>query len=114
MHGSLATPPGRQRGWVGLIVLLLAVLIVGILARSVLKQYGLFDDGIVVSKQRVPLGSTAGASGAALPSSVEASGLTTGSAAPPPPNVLDQARDMGATMQRQADDIGKRMDAAEK
>ncbi|HLX29849.1 MAG TPA: hypothetical protein VKV24_15320 [Casimicrobiaceae bacterium] len=34
----------RQRGWLGLIIILLALVIVGIAARSALKSYGLFDD----------------------------------------------------------------------
>ena len=34
----------RQRGWVGLVVILLALVIVAVLARTALKQYGLLDD----------------------------------------------------------------------
>ena len=34
----------RQRGWVGLVLILLALVIVGLSARSALKAYGLFDD----------------------------------------------------------------------
>ena len=34
----------RQRGWVGLVAILLALVIVGLAARSALKAYGLFDD----------------------------------------------------------------------
>ena len=34
----------RQRGWLGLVVILLALVIVGLAARSALKAYGLFDD----------------------------------------------------------------------
>ena len=34
----------RQRGWVGLVMILLALLIVGLSARSALKAYGLFGD----------------------------------------------------------------------
>jgi hypothetical protein len=34
----------RQRGWVGLVVILLALAIVALLARTALKQYGLLDD----------------------------------------------------------------------
>jgi hypothetical protein len=34
----------HQRGWLGLIVILIALVIVGIAARSALKAYGLFDD----------------------------------------------------------------------
>jgi len=34
----------RQRGWVGLVLILLALVIVGLSARTALKAYGLFDD----------------------------------------------------------------------
>lgn len=34
----------RQRGWVGLVLILLALVIVGLAARSALKSYGLVDD----------------------------------------------------------------------
>lgn len=34
----------RQRGWVGLVLILLALVIVAFSARTALKAYGLFDD----------------------------------------------------------------------
>jgi Tfp pilus assembly protein PilX len=34
----------RQRGWVGLVVIVLALAIVALIARTALKQYGLLDD----------------------------------------------------------------------
>ena len=34
----------RQRGWLGLVVIVLALVIVALLARTALKQYGLVDD----------------------------------------------------------------------
>ncbi len=34
----------HQRGWVGLILILLALVIVGLAARTALKSYGLVDD----------------------------------------------------------------------
>ena len=33
-----------QRGWVGLLVVLLALVIVGLLAKTALKAYGVFDE----------------------------------------------------------------------
>ena len=36
--------PRRQRGWVGLVVILLALVIVALGARTALKEYGLLDD----------------------------------------------------------------------
>ena len=35
--------PRRQRGWLGLIGILLALVIVALVARTALKQYGLLD-----------------------------------------------------------------------
>ena len=34
----------RQRGWVGLVVILFALVIVALVAKTALKQYGLADD----------------------------------------------------------------------
>ena len=34
----------RQRGWVGFVVILLALVIVGLLARSALKAYGVVEE----------------------------------------------------------------------
>jgi len=34
----------RQRGWIGLVVILLALVIVALVAKTALKQYGLVDD----------------------------------------------------------------------
>jgi hypothetical protein len=34
----------HQRGWLGLVVILLALVIVALTARTALKQYGLLDD----------------------------------------------------------------------
>ena len=39
--------PSRQRGWAGLIVLLLALLIVGFLAKDALMKYGLSGSTVV-------------------------------------------------------------------
>ena len=37
-------PRDRQRGWVGLIVILLALVIVGLVARTALRSYGVLGD----------------------------------------------------------------------
>jgi hypothetical protein len=39
--------PSRQRGWAGLLVLLLALLIVGFLAKDALMKYGLSGSTVV-------------------------------------------------------------------
>ena len=36
--------PRRQRGWLGHVVILLALVIVALVARTALKQYGLLDE----------------------------------------------------------------------
>jgi hypothetical protein len=106
--------PRRQGGWVGLIVLLLAVLVVGFLAKDALKQYGMLDAGTTVSRNRAPLGTTPGASGAALPSSVDGSSAGIESAPRAPTTPMDRARNLGATLQQQADERAKQMNAAER
>ncbi len=45
---------GHQRGWVGLILILLALVIVGLAARSALKSYGLFEDPGKVRRAAAP------------------------------------------------------------
>ncbi len=39
--------PAHQRGWAGLLVLLVTLVVVGFLARTVLKQMGVADRGAV-------------------------------------------------------------------
>jgi hypothetical protein len=106
MHAN-AKHRSRQRGWAGLIVLLLAVLIVGFLAKTVLKQYGLLDGGAAAPGARAPSAGITGASG------IDAAAVNVESAAQAPRAPLEQARDMGATVQQQADELAKRMNAAE-
>lgn len=102
----------KQGGWVGLIVLLLALVIVGFLAKDALKKYGLLEMDAATSSRGSSRGAaSAGASGAALTGSVDASGVDIESAAPSQARPLDRARDLGAAMQQQADDLGKRIDA---
>ena len=79
----------RQRGWLGLVGILLALVIVALVARTALKQYGLLDDS---SKARP----------AAAPGATEVEQA----AAVTPRNALERARgvqDMvkeGATLQQ--------------
>jgi len=44
----------RQRGWVGLVVILLALVIVALVAKTALKQYGLVDDPSKVQRATAP------------------------------------------------------------
>ena len=85
----------RQRGWVGLVVILLALVIVGLAARSALKAYGLFDDQ---DKPR-----RAAARGA---SEVEQAAAVT------PRDALERARGVEATVKQGAIEQEKRIDDA--
>lgn len=44
----------RQRGWVGLVVILLALVIVALVAKTALKQYGLVDDPSKAQRATAP------------------------------------------------------------
>jgi hypothetical protein len=89
----------RQRGWLGLIAILIALVIVAVLAQKLLKTYGLVP-GPESSAQTGPRGP-----GPATP----AAGDTT-SAVPPPTNPIERARGLEQQVQREAQDIGKRID----
>jgi hypothetical protein len=91
-------PPARQRGWIGLIVLLLAVVIVGVLEKTVLQQYG--------------LSGTAAPATRGLPIDAAAPDATTN--VPAPRNALERARGVESSVQQQAEDLSKRIDAATK
>ena len=46
--------PVRQRGWVGIIVILLALAIVAVLAKDALKSYGLAPGAVAKAKVGSP------------------------------------------------------------
>ena len=52
--GMNVRPSARQRGWVGLIVILVALVIVAILAKDALKKYGLAPGAPVTTKAGTP------------------------------------------------------------
>ena len=92
--------PGRdpriaQGGWVGLVVILLAVLIVGLLARTALRSYGLLDDPNKAHR-------------AAAPDATEAEKA----AATTPRNALERARGVQDMVKQQAIEQEKRIDDA--
>jgi hypothetical protein len=89
--------PSRQyqRGWVGLIVILLALVIVGLVARTALKSYGLFEE----DKARHV---------AAPPGASEVDQA----AAITPRNALERARGVQDMVKEQAIEQEKRIDAA--
>ena len=63
-------PPRRQGGWVGLIVILLALAAVALLAQVALKQYGL-SGAAAPTKTGTPDGRARGAPGAAPAAALE-------------------------------------------
>ena len=85
----------RQRGWVGLIVILLALVIVALVARTALKAYGVLDDP---DKSR-----RAAAPGA---NEVEQAATIT------PRNALERARGVQEMVNQGAAEQEKRIDAA--
>jgi hypothetical protein len=94
----------RQRGWVGLVVMLVAIVIVALLAKEALKQFGLAPGKATASKAGTP-GERARAAGAV---GVEA--LDLNSAPSAPSGALDRARGVEGMVQRQADERATRMD----
>jgi hypothetical protein len=89
----------RQRGWLGLIAILIALVIVALLAQKLLKTYGLVP-GSDPSAQAGPRGP-----GPAAPAAVDPTGAT-----PAPTNPIARARGLEQQVQRDAQDLGKRVD----
>jgi hypothetical protein len=94
----------RQRGWVGLIVLLIALAIVGLLSQKLLKQMGLFSEDRVTTKTAGPRGP-----GPASAAPIDAAGTT-----PVPGNVVERARGLENSLQQQTQDLGQRIDSQTK
>ena len=93
-----------QRGWVGLIALLIALVIVGLLSQKLLKQMGLFSDDRVTTKAGGPRG----------PASIGAVPLDVTGATPTPANAIERAKGLESTLQQQSQDMGQRIDAQTK
>ena len=85
----------RQRGWVGLVLILLALVIVALSAKSALKGYGLLDDKDKPAH-------------AAAPGATEAEQA----AAMTPRNALDKAKSVQDLVNQGAADQEKRIDDA--
>lgn len=88
--------PRRQRGWLGLVVILLALVIVALVARTALKQYGILDEPGKAS----PAAAKPGASEAE-----QAAAIT-------PRNALERARGVQDLVNQQAVEQAKRIDDA--
>jgi len=88
----------RQRGWVGMIVLLLALAIVAYLAKDALMKYGLVPGDPTAIKAGTP------GERARMGAAVDASGTLVDSASPAAPaSVLDKARGVESMLKEQED-----------
>lgn len=96
--------PHRQRGWLGLIGLLLAVVIVAVLAQRVLKTYGLLSGAEPGAKSAAERGP-----GGVSPAPLDATDVT-----PTPRAALERARGLESAVQQQARDLDKRIDETAK
>ena len=88
-----------QRGWAGLIGLLLALVIVALLGKTLLQQMGMLPGADTVrAAGDKPRGPAAGMAP-----------IDNTSATPAPTNAVERARDLGATLQKQAEDLDKKL-----
>jgi len=94
---AASSGPFRQGGWVGMIVLLLALAIVAWLSKDALKQYAFMAPAATsVKTEAASPGERTRAPGA-----VDASGATVESAAPTPTAPVERARGVESTLKRQ-------------
>jgi hypothetical protein len=93
----------RQRGWLGLIGLLLVLVIVAVLAQKVLKTYGLMSGA-------EPGGKSAAERGTRGPDGVSPAPLDAPDLTPTPAAALERARGVESAVQQQARDLDKRID----
>ena len=93
---DVGTSRSHQRGWAGLIGLLVALVIVGMLLKTVLQQYGLTGTTGPASKA-TPVDSVS--------HDVTATEVT-------PRNAIERARGLESAVQQQAVDNAKRIDDA--
>ena len=88
----------HQRGWAGLIVLVIALVIVGLLAKTLLETYGLTGTATTASKT-TPVGQASHEVGAVTPA---------------PRDAIERARGLEQSVQQQANDLSNRIDEASK
>ena len=89
-----------ERGWIGMVGLLLALVVVALLATTALRQYGLARPGVAPDR---------GASGGAGPARSVTPDAATASAIRAP---LDRAREAEAIVERGAADRARAIDDA--
>ncbi len=91
----------RQQGWLGMVVMLIALVIIAILAKDALKSYGMLEGvpaepGRQGERSRLP------------PAAVDASPPSGGTPSFQKP--IERARGVEATVERQADDARRQID----
>jgi hypothetical protein len=91
----------RQGGWVGMLVLLLALLIVAWLSKDALVKYGMMSDTETTVTRAGTPAERARASGGSAVERVDPTG-----AAPAPTNAIERARGVEETMKRGAESRG--------
>ncbi len=97
---ALRSSRHRQRGWAGIIGLLIALLIVAWLGKTVLQRM------MPASKPAPAPAGTVRVPGYAAPVTIDPTGAT-----PAPQIDVQRARDMESTVKAQAEDMSKRIDA---
>jgi len=94
----------NQRGWVGLIVLLIALVIVGVLSQKLLRQMGLFSGDDATTRAAGPRG----------PGPTSAVPIDPTGATPARRNAIERAKGLESSLQQQSQDMGQRIDAQTK
>ena len=93
----------RQRGWVGLVVVLVALVIVAVLAKDALKKYGLMPGAAAPIKAGSP------GERARSPGAIGAEALDVNSATGAPGGAaLDRARGLEDSVRQQAEERARR------
>jgi cytochrome c-type biogenesis protein CcmH/NrfG len=93
----------RERGWIGLVGLLIALVVVAVLAQTLLKTYGLLP-GPDAAVKAGPRGV-----GAVGPAPIDPTVAT-----PAPTTPIERARGMEQQLQRDAQDLARRVDESTK
>jgi hypothetical protein len=97
---------GRQRGWIGIVMILVALVIVAVLAKEGLKAYGLGSAPKATTKAGTP-GERARAPGA-----IGAEAMDLDSAPTAPASALERARGVEDMVNKQAAERDAKHDAA--
>jgi hypothetical protein len=88
----------RERGWVGVLALLVVLALVALLAGAVLREYGLAGTGAHAARDAAPSEAAGGAAPAATPT-------------PAPREAMERARALQEAVKQQAAEYEKRIDA---